>query len=202
MNLSALSSESVLFVKDVWEGELINTPGICLVGASVSTCLEGPGFHGERRSHEPQWGCNSRADLSATDPWWQPWRTSGRHTYRKKSSKQPPWEVHVLYLHSNSTKALKCIPVFAVFTVRCCMISCSRAALASSWLWSGVCCSSIDRICPSCGSSSSLRSPTRNDCRTIRSRRGTVLSANTQAPQIASLQIESQRCFNHSDYKS
>lgn len=67
------------------------------------------------------------------------------------------------------------------------MISCSRAALASSWLWSGVCCSSIDRICPSCGSSSSARSPTRNNCRTIRSRRGTVLSADTQAPHIASL---------------
>lgn len=84
-----------------------------------------------------------------------------------------------------------CICVGA-FTVRCWRISCSRVVLASSWLWSDVCCSSMERICPSCGSSSSFRLATRNDCRTTRSRRGMLLSAVTQAPQIASLQMSSK----------
>lgn len=74
-------------------------------------------------------------------------------------------------------------------TVRCWMISCSKVELASSWVWSGTCCSSIDRICPSWGSSSSFRSLTSISCRTIRSRRGTALSADTQAPHMASLRV-------------
>lgn len=39
------------------------------------------------------------------------------------------------------------------------------------------------------------RSPTRNNCRTIRSRRGMVLSADTQAPQMASLQMRQMFWF-------
>lgn len=35
-------------------GELSNTPGAGLVGVSVSTCLEGPCFHGELKSHGPR----------------------------------------------------------------------------------------------------------------------------------------------------
>lgn len=74
------------------------------------------------------------------------------------------------------------------------MISCRRGALAISWLWSGVCCNSINRICPRCGSSSSLRS--KHPCRTIRRRRGTLLSATTQAPHITSLKENQWRSQN------
>lgn len=173
------------------EGELINTPGNCLVSASVSTCLEGPGFHDERKSCEPRWCYNYTASLSPTAPWSLPGSTSEIHTHTK-SGDQPSFE-----LYKNLS-----LWITSVCTVSCCMISCSRAALASSWLWSGVCCSSIDRICPSCGSSSSLRSPTHNNCRTILSRRGTVLSADTQAPQIASLHMSHKGFFKPKCCKS
>lgn len=140
--------------------------------AQVSTVSRGPVSHSEAVTVEQIGqpllpGCSSGEPLKDTQ------------THARKEINIP---VFTLQKSKN-------VAFFVEFTVRCCMISCSRAALASSWLWSGVCCSSIDRICPSCGSSSSLRSPTRSNCRTIRSRRGTVLSANTQAPQIASLQV-------------
>lgn len=116
----------------------------------------------------------------------RPSRIPLKSTHRVQSGESQP----SFYRYQN------CVYV-CVFTVRCCMISCSRAVLASSWLWSGVCCSSIDRICPSCGSSSSFISPTCNNCRTIRNRRGMELSAVTQAVQTASLQMSHKGVLNY-----
>lgn len=72
------------------------TQQVRLVGVSVSKCLEGPGFHVERKSREPLWRCNSRAGLSTTAPWSHRGNTSETHTCRGKSGAQPPCEANVL----------------------------------------------------------------------------------------------------------
>lgn len=139
--------------------------------------LRGPSFPGDWRSCERQWRCNNTASLLTTVAWLRLGSISETHTHAHTRQ-----VICWLIRHTYKSHVSVC-------TVRCCMMSCSRAELAISWLWSGVCCSNSDRICPSWGSSASFRSLTCISCRSVRSRRGTALNADTQAPHIASLEV-------------
>lgn len=142
-----------------------------------SARLNGPSFPGDWRSYELHWRCNT-ASLLTTVAWLPLGSISETHT-------EVRWGWHIRHTYKSH------VGVCHGVTVRFCMMSCSRAELAISWLWSGVCvcCSNINRICPSWGSSASFRSLTCISCRSVRSRRGTALNADTQAPLIASLEV-------------